>query len=231
MSLFMLLKQVVRVICDDQRNTFLFGDFDQEFCRFGLFLDTVVLDFKEEIVVAEDRRIFLYGENGTFFITVKKLPRDFTRNAGRKANDVFMVLAEKILVDSRMVVMTSNPSLFVEVAHILIAFVRLRKADEMEALMVALIGILVSIATGRDIEFAAHDGIDFKVRSQRGEFVATAHVAMVGDGECGHAEILAFAEHGFDFGGAVQQAEITMGMEMDEWYGHGIFQKVQKKSK
>ena len=97
--------------------------------------------------------------------------------------------------------------------------------------MVALIGILVGIAARRDVEFAAHDGIDFEVWSQRGEFIATAHVAMVGDGERGHAEIFAFAEHGFDFGGAVQQAEITMGMEMDEWCGHGIFQKVQTESK
>ena len=127
--------------------------------------------------------------------------------------------------------MASYPSLFVEMAHVLVAFVGLREADEMEALMVALIGVLVSIAAGRDVEFAAHDGIDFKVRSERGEFVAAAHVAMVGDGECGHAEIFAFTEHSFNFCGAVQQAEVAMGMEMDEWCGHGIFQKVQTESK
>lgn len=127
--------------------------------------------------------------------------------------------------------MASYPSLFVEMAHVLVAFVGLREADEMEALMVPLIGVLVSIAAGRDVEFAAHDGIDFKVRSERGEFVAAAHVAMVGDGERRHAEVFAFAEHGFDFGGAVQQAEIAMGMEMDEWYRHGVFQKVQTESK
>ena len=51
---------------------------------------------------------------------------------------------------------------------------------------------------------------------------------MVRDGQGGHFEVLAFLEHGFDFGGAVQQAEVAMGMEMDEWCGHGVFRKVQK---
>ena len=139
-----------------------------------------------------------------------------------------MVLAEKILVDSRMVVIASNPSLFVEVAHVLIAFVGLRETDEMEALMVPLIGVLFKVITGRDVKFAAHDGIDFIVRRERGEFVATAHVAVVRNGQGRHFEVLTFLEHGFDFGGAVQQAEVTMGMEMDEWCGHGVFRKIQK---
>ena len=142
-----------------------------------------------------------------------------------------MIFAEKVLIDSRMVVIASNPSLFVEVAHVLIAFVGLRETDEMEALMVPLIGVFFKIIAGCDVEFAAHDGIDFIVRRERGEFVATAHVAVVRNGQGRHFEILAFLEHGFDFGGAVQQAEVTMGMEMDEWCGHGIFQKVQTESK
>ena len=94
--------------------------------------------------------------------------------------------------------------------------------------MVALVGIFVRIATRRDIEFAAHDGIDFIVGRQCGELVAAAHVAMVRNGQGWHFEVLAFLEHGFDFGGAVQQAEVAMGMEMDEWCGHGVFRKIQK---
>jgi len=142
-----------------------------------------------------------------------------------------MILSEKILVDSRMVVVAADPGLFVQMAQILIPFVSLCKANEMEALMMTLAGVFLQIGTGRDIELTAHDGIDFIVGRQRGELVAAAHVAMVGDGQGGHFEVLAFLEHGFDFGGAVQQAEIAMGMEMDEWCGHVIFQKIQKKSK
>ena len=231
MSLFMLLKQVMRVICDDKWEAFLFGDFNKEFGSLSFFLDAVVLNFNEEIVVTEDGGIFFYGENGAFFVAVEKLSRDFAGDARREADDVFMILAEKVFIDSRMIVVATNPGLLVQMAHVLVAFVSLCKTDKMEALMMALVGILVGIATGRDIEFAPHDGIDLKVRSERGEFVATAHVAMVGDSERGHFEVLAFLEHGFDFGGTVQQAEITMGMEMDEWCGHGIFQKIQKKSK
>ena len=98
----------------------------------------------------------------------------------------------------------------------------------MEALMVALIGVFLEVIAWRDIEFATHDGIDFVVWRDRGEFVAAAHVTVVRDGQGGHFELLAFLEHGFDFCGAVQQAEVTMGMEMDEWCGHGVFRKVQK---
>ena len=228
MGLLVFLKQVMRVICDNQWDAFLLRDLHKEFGGFSLLLDAVVLDFKEEIVVAEDGGVFLYGENGAFFVAVEKLPRDFAGDAGRKADDVFVILAEKVLVDSRMVVIASNPSLFVQMAHVLVAFVSLCKADEMEALMVALVGVFLEVIAWRDIEFATHDGIDFIVWRDRGEFVATAHVAMVRNGQGGHFEVLAFLEHGFDFGGAVQQAEVAMGMEMDEWCGHGVFRKVQK---
>ena len=76
----------------------------------------MVLDFKEEIVVAEDGGVFLYGENGAFFVAVEKLPRDFAGDAGREADDILMVFAEKVLVDSRMVVVASYPGLFVQMA-------------------------------------------------------------------------------------------------------------------
>ena len=228
MGLLVFLKQVMRVICDNQRDAFLLRDLHKEFSGFSLLLDAVVLDFKEEIVVAEDGGVFLYGENGAFFVAVEKLPRDFAGNTCRKADDVFVILAEKLLVDSRMVVIASNPGLFIQMAHVLIAFVGFREADEMEALMVALVGVFLEVIAWRDIEFAAHDGIDFVVWRDRGEFVATAHVAMIRNGQGRHFEVFAFLEHGFDFCGAVQQAEIAMGMEMDEWCGHGVFRKVQK---
>ena len=167
MSLFMFLKQVMRVICDDKREAFLFGNFNKEFGSLGLFFDAVVLNFNEEIVVAEDGGVFFYGENGTFFVAIEKLSRDFAGDARREADDVFMILAKKVFVDSRMVVVATNPSLLVQMAHVLVAFVSLCKTDKMEALMVALVGILVGIATRRDVEFATHDRIDFEIRRQR----------------------------------------------------------------
>ncbi len=134
--------------------------------------------------------------------------------AGRAADEPFVVLLEELFVHARLVVETLGEGVGDHLAEVVIPLQVLGQQNEVVAGLLVLV-LLETVA--HDVDFAAEDGLDAQIDGRVVEVLHPVHVAVVGDGQRGHAELLGPFEQGLDRGGSVEDGVLGMYVQMDEF--------------
>ena len=79
---------------------------------------------------------------------------------------------------------------------------------------------LVAAIARRDVDLAAEDRVDAALPRRIVKDDGREHVAVLGDGQGRHLELLRLVEQLVDAAGAVQQGELGVEMQMDEFRRH-----------
>jgi len=84
--------------------------------------------------------------------------------------------------------------------------------------MVAAIGAAVASrsALAGDVDFAADDWLDPVLDRRVMELNGTEQIPVIGQGDCRHSELDRPRDHRLDLVGTVEEAEVTVKMEVDK---------------
>jgi len=127
------------------------------------------------------------------------------------------MLPEKVFVHSRLAVKTVQGPVRNQLDEVMVAGVVLGQQHQMIAGVGksrCLVGMIMA-----DIDFAADDGLEAELSGGEIKFERAVKVAVVGDGNGVHAEVLGFGAKVFQADGAVQQAVFCMAVQVDK-IGH-----------
>ena len=187
---------------------------------------SVVEHYLQVVVIAEDPFVPGDGCARSVHVARKDVLGDLSGEAGRAADKVFVILLHHFVAYARAVV----HSLYVPRGHYLhevfVAGVVLGEKYEVIVPSVVVVLQMVVVVT-RDVDFAADDGLDDVVAV--GVFVAlvvgpteelldSVHVAVVGDGHCGHPQLACTLEELPDVRKTVKNRILSVEMEVYE--GH-----------
>ena len=211
--------EVVAVVGGHQRQVELFGDLHEAVVDRHLFLQAVGLQLQIE-AAGVDVRVFPGQRAGLVHVAGLDGARHFARDAGRKADEPLGILAQQRLVHARLVMEALQKALGHQLDEVVIARLVLGQQDEMVA-PAGQLGRLVEMVMA-DVDLAAEDGLDADLGALLGEVGRAEHVAVIGDGTGGHAEILGAVAQVLEADGPVQQAVFGMAVQMHE-IGHAAF--------
>ena len=207
--------EVVAVVGGNQRHARGFRQFQQGGVGLGLLGQAVGLQFQIE-AVGVDIGVFPREAQGLVHVVRKNGAGDFARNAGRKADKAFGILAQQGFIHAGFVIKTLKVALCDQLDQIVVARGVLGQQNQVVA--AARQGrlrafILVVVA---DVNLAPKDGFDAVILATLIKIGRAKEVAVVGDGAGGHAEILGAGAQILDADGAVKQAVFGMAMKMDK---------------
>jgi hypothetical protein len=222
------MTQIVTIVRGDKGNASFLGEAEQ--IPVDAFLDgqALVLDFEEEVALAEDvaEAIGILPSFVEFF-----LDDTFghgTAEASRKGDEPFAVLAEELVVDAGLVVEAFEETSGDEFDQIAVAFQGFAEKDEMIGAtsagfkVVAVLGdgpcLLppLQAATLGDVDFTADDGLDVALGGFIEEISSGKQVAMVGDGHGGHFLPGRFVEKFGSFARAVKKTVISVNVQVNK---------------
>jgi hypothetical protein len=217
--LVVVLAQVVHVVGAHHRQAEIAGDAGQAAIDDLLFVEALVLQLEEEVVGAEDVAIRRRrGARLLQAILVDALG-DLAFETARQADQALAVLREQVLVDARLVVEAFRVAGRDQLDQVVEALVGLRQQHQMVGRLAGRAALGAAIA-GRDVDLAAEDRLDALLPRVVVEGDRREHVAVLGDGERRHAQLLRLIEQLLDTAGAVEQGELRVEVEMDE-LAHG----------
>ena len=211
--------EIVAVVGGHQRQMELFGDLHEAVVDRHLFLQAVGLQFQIE-AAGVDVRIFPRKGKGLVHVAGLDGPRHLARDAGRKADEPLGILAQQGLVHARLVVEALQKALGHQLDEVVIARVVLGQQDKVVP-FAGQFGRLVEMVVA-DVDLAAENGLDADLGALLGEIGRAVHVAVIGDGAGGHAEVLGAVAQVLEADGPVQQAVFGMAVQMHE-IGHAAF--------
>ena len=217
------LLEVVDVVGADDLQPHLVGEADEHVVDLALGqaavggdFGAVVLDLDVEVFFAEQVAEGLRPLLGDLvFAAVDGLGND-ARNAGRGGDEPLVVFLEHLERGARTVVEAVDRGLGDEVHEVSVALVVLGEQDH-----VVELGALVARerGVGREVDLAADDGLDARLDGGKVELRAAVHVAVVGDGDGGHAELLGALAQRPQAGATVEQRVLRVVVEMHEGAG------------
>ena len=179
---------VVDIVGGDQSESKLTGDLDELGIDGHLFCDAVHLEF-DVIVAVEDLGVFFGGGEGFFVASFEQKLADFTREARRRADQAFGVLAEDIFVDARAVMEAFKKARCHEFREVAITCV---VSGEDELVVVDAISesafFFAKAGHRSQIGFAAHDRFDACAGGLFEKVDGSEHIAVIGDSDSIHAE-------------------------------------------
>jgi hypothetical protein len=173
----------------------------------------VVLDFEEEVFLAEDVSIgvceaagvvVFFGEDG--FVEV-------AAQAGGEADEALRVGGEQILINTRLVVEAFEEGRGNHLDEVLVAFLVLAKQDEV-VVAVAVGAGLVSLLG--NVHFATDDGLNPLGFGGVVETDGAEEVAVIGHGDGGHFLLGDDLHELIDFARAVEQRIVGVVVEVNE---------------
>ena len=158
-----------------------------------------VVHYLQVIVLSEEFLVPFDGLVRPGDIARQDAARNFARHAGRTADEVFVVFLYNLVAHPRLVVVFSFDVAGGDNLHqVLVAVVVLGQQDQV--IVFAVLGVFDAVVVAlRHINLTADDGFDggmffgkFK------KLLHPVHVAVVGDGEAGHAHLLGAVEQMLD---------------------------------
>ena len=166
----------------------------------------------EVIVLPEKIMVELYILFQLFLLPGQDALRNLARQASRAGNDAFMVLLQKRMIDTRLVVksllaLTERTQL----DQIMVSLQVLGQQNQMVA-AAFLPARLLEPALRRHIDLAAHNRLDARLGRRLHEFHHPVHIAMVGNGHRIHAKLGGFLHQSRNLGSAVQDRIQSMKM-------------------
>src|SRR5262249_60121931 len=119
-----------------------------------LDIQTLVLNFDEEPVLAEDAQIVSSSLSRRAIIVMDQIGANFATQTGRKTDEPFAMLRQELFVDSRLVVKTLKVAMRYEFHQILVSGIVLAKQNQVVVGLFAFGWGAVCVAASRDIDFA-----------------------------------------------------------------------------
>ncbi len=158
-----------------------------------------MVHYLQVIVLSEEFLVPFDGLVRPGDIARQDAARNFARHAGRTADEVFVVFLYNLVAHPRLVVVFSFDVAGGDNLHqVLVAVVVLGQQDQV--IVFAVLGVFDAVVVAlRHINLTADDGFDggmffgkFK------KLLHPVHVAVVGDGQAGHAHLLGAVEQMLD---------------------------------
>ena len=210
--------RVVDVVRGHQRDARLPGDASTS-SRFTTRLlgDAVVLQLEVEAVRAEELAVVQRARlRASAVLPVEDGRGDVAGQAGAQGDEPLVVALEELVVDARLVVEAFGVPEGGEREEVAVARRVAGEQDEVVVTRALLAARLLQARAGRHVELGADDGLDALLPAFLVEREGAEHVAVVGEGEARHAELLRPADERVDGGGAVEEGEIGMAVQVHE---------------
>ena len=218
-----LLAQVVQVVRADDLEAHLVCELAQRVVEtrladavVGHDLRALVLQLDIEVILAEDVDEGLRPLLGHLELATVDGLGDDAGDARARGQDAVMVLAQRLERDARFVIEAIRRGIRDDAHEVAVPTIVLREQDhvvELRALVAAQRGIR------REIDLAADDGLDAGLDGRLVELRATVHVAVVRDGDGGHAELLGTRAQLADARGTVEQRILRVHVQVHEGAG------------
>ncbi len=138
---------------------------------------------------------------------------DDAGDASAGGQDALVEFLQQARRDERLVVEIVHRGLAHDAHEVAVALVGFGQQNH----VVAARGFVArNFVLRREVDLAAKDGLDAGLHGGLVHLGATIHVAVVGDGHRGHAQLLRALAHGGQAGGAVQQRIFRVHVQVDE---------------
>ncbi len=221
--------QIVAIVRSDQGDAGFFRQADQVFVHALLDFQALVLNFKEEVALAEYVPQAIGILAGEIELFIHHGFSDRAAQAGGKGYQSFAVLGEQVQIDAWLVIKTFQKSGGDQLDQVVIALEIF--AEQNQVVAAAGTGLHFSAITVRDlrrflsafvaaafgdVDFAADDGLDVALRSFIEKVRGREQIAVIRDGHGRHLLARGFVEKFGSFARAVQKAEIRMNVEMNK---------------
>ena len=227
MGVVLLGVHVVEVVGDDQRQPRLRGEAQQLLVEAALLRDLVVLQLQVEPVLAQDVRVLAGELAGELPVVHLERLGDLAAEARGHPDETLAVLREVLAVDARLVVVAVDVGVRDEAAQVLVAGHVRGQQDQVEGLAVRL-ALLVAHGPPGDVRLDADDRLDARLRGRLVERDRAVEGAVIRDGEAVEAVPDRRVHEVGDAPQPVEQAELRVGVEMDEVVGGDGHQGVNR---
>ena len=187
----------------------------------ALLVDALVLHLEEEISGAEDVAIGRGRGDGLLRLFGSDLGRDLALQAAAEADQAFRMLCQQLLVDARLVVEALGVTRRDELDEVLEALLVLGEQHEVVRGLAGRAALVAAIARC-DVDLAAENRIDAALPRRIVKHDGREHVAVLGDGQRRHLELLRLIEQLVDAARTIEQRELGVEVQVDE-LRHGLF--------
>ena len=219
MGLGVLLPEVVGVVSTDHGDAGLLMDFQDGLVHQLLIPDAVILQFQIEPLRAEQLRHFQRIGLGAVIFPVPQATGNLAGQTRRQGNQPFGVRPQKFLIDAGLYIEALRPRKRHHVGEVAVALLVFAQQHQMAALAVEFVDLIEPGAALRGhIDLAADDGLHALRLASPIEVDDAVHNTVVRDGTGGLAHRLHHPRQLLDLAEAVQQAELSMHVQMGE--GH-----------
>ena len=168
------------------------------------------------IVFAEDALVPLYRVFGGLDVAGDNILGDFPRQACAGADETLVVLFQELVVDAGAVVEALDVPERDQFHEVVVACLVLGQENEVVVPLVLRVFELVVVMSGY-VHFAAENGLYPRMLlGHVVELLHAVHVAVVGDGETRHAQLLGPLEKLFDVGKPVEHGILRMDVKVYE---------------
>ena len=215
-----LLLHVMHVVGADQLDAELARPGNQMLVHVHLLGDAVVLEL--EVIVVRPERLLepVDGVARLLELALGDQRRHLAGETTGERDEAVLVRGKEFLVDARLVVHALEMGGGDQLDEILVADLILREQDEVMILVAAagvFLGLLFEARTGGHVNFAADDGLDACIHRGLVELDRAEEHAVIGDGQGGEAQFAGALHEPVEAAGTVEQRELRVEMEMDEF--------------
>ena len=177
----------------------------------------LVEHYLQIVILAEDALVPFDGLIYRVHISRKYSAGDFAGDAGGGTGEPFVIFLQHLVADAGFVVVHSLGVADGYYLHqVLVAGVVLGQKDEVVVFAVVVVLEVVVVVAG-DVCLAAQDGLDVGVLlAGVEELLDSVHVAVVGDGQAGHLELVRACEELLDVGHAIKYGIFGMYVQGNE---------------
>ena len=206
----------VDIVRRDEAEVERAGDFDEVGIDAALGVESELVEFDEVVFGAEHLAVFRGGRVGFFEIPLGDLGGELAFEATAKRDEALGMGREAVMVHARLVVETLEVAGGGELHEIAVALVVRGQQSQVECGVAGGGGVALGHRAGGDIDLAADDGFHSGLHGGLVERNGRVHVAVVGDGDGGHAERGGFFYQISRADRAVEQGEFRVAMQVDE---------------
>ena len=216
MRLVIAVPQVMHVVGGDQRHVQVARDRQQAVVDDALLVDALDTASRGRNCRRRGCRDSCAAAASAFFACSDRISRrDFALEAAAQADQPLGVLREQLLVDARLVIEALGVAGRDQLDQVLEALLVLGEQHEVVGGLAGRAALVAAIA-GRDVDLAAEDRLDAALARRVVKDDRREHVAVLGDGERRHLELLRLIEQLVDAAGAVEQRELGVQVKVDE---------------
>ncbi len=165
------------------------------------------------IVLAEYLLELLHDARCLLQIVVHDGLWQFAAETGRTAYQPLVILPQQLLVDTRFIVESFRPGVGDKFDEVVVSLEILGEQDEVVARFFVLVLFAVVLY---HIDFASEDGFESRRVGRIVELLYAEHIAVVGNGNGRHAELLGPFHQRGDGGGPIEDGVLRMYMKMSE---------------